>query len=379
MWITMLMALWGCTGDVDEQGCAKPSSQLPSELLVPELVSVDEERSEMWQGHFVASQGATNTWAVAYDRCAVPIWWRASASDATKITRVRMGRDRASVLYSEFDESREEDVGQITRVHLADGRVTVTRARDLHHDFVELTNGELAWLSWERQPNLWFENSDKEEVLADTILSAPEGVGEGVDPTVRHSTFDDVGVEPFWSCSHMKGAWANGLDWTHTNSLMTHDDTGEWTVNSRHWDATTRLNADGSVKWMVGGPVDSFAFGPDTAWVNHAHMSDAWADRLLLFDNGNHREDPISRAVEYRVDEASGVMEEVWSFDHPDGGYVTHLGDARRLPGGNTLISWSPDGLLTEVTPDGDIVWEARVDQKIGRIEFVPDWPGASE
>ncbi len=104
-------------------------------------------------------------------------------------------------------------------------------------------------------------------------------------------------------------------------------------------------------------------------------MSEAWDDRTLLFDNGNHGVNPVSRAVEYQVDEARGVVEEVWSFDHPDGGDMTHLGDARRLPGGNTRISWSPDGILTEVTPGGDIVWEARVDQKVGRIEFVPDWP----
>ena len=377
MWMVTLLALWGCTGTVDERGCAKVSGDLPDGLLVPELLSVDESRSEMWQGHLLATQGATTTWVVAYDRCAVPVWWRPSQSETTKITRVHMGRDRRSVLYSEFDESREEDVGRIQRVNLSDGRVTITRAREQHHDFFELPDGDLAWLSWERRPNEWFENSDQTELLADAILSAPEGIGEGVEPDVRYSTFDDLDVEPFWSCSHMQGGWANGLDWTHTNSLIFHDDTEEWTINMRQWDATLRLNPDGSLKWMVGGPLDGFTRTEGTRWQRHGHMSDAWSDRLLIFDNGNHGDDPIvSRAVEYRVDEAAGTLEQVWSFDHPDGGYVTHLGDARRLPGGNTMVSWSPDGILTEVTPEGDIVWEARVDQKIGRVEFVPDWPG---
>ena len=121
-------------------------------------------------------------------------------------------------------------------------------------------------------------------------------------------------------------------------------------------------------------PLSSLTAVPGTTWQQHGHMSEAWEDRLLLFDNGNHREDQTSRVVEFQVDPDQGTLEEVWSFVHPDGRHISHLGDARRLPGGNTLISWSPEGRVMEVTPDGDIVWEIRVDQKIGRVEFVPDW-----
>jgi len=344
-------------------------------MSVPDLVYVDEGASEMWQGHFLGNQGSIRSWAVAYDHCGVPVWWRSTESRDTKITRVRMSRDRGSVLYSEFDEFRTQDVGQVHRVSLLDGVDMVTRAREQHHDFVELPENEVAWLAWERVPNVWFEKSAEDELAADAILSAPLGAGDEADPTVRFSIFDDLDVEPFWSCSHMNGAWANALDWSHTNSLIYHEDTGAWTVTMRQWDATARLDADGSLRWMVGGPLDSFALAPGTRWHRHGHMSDAWDDRLLVFDNGNHDPDPVSRAVEYRVDEDARVVEEVWSFDHPDGGFVTHLGDARRLPGGNTLIAWSADGILTEVTPEGEVVWEVRADQKIGRVEFVPDWP----
>ncbi len=184
-----------------------------------------------------------STWAVALDHCAVPVWWQKSETRDTKITRVRMGRDRRSVVYSEFDESRQEDLGQIKRVSLDDDRVTVTRAMEQHHDFVELPDGRVAWLAWDRRPNDWFVDSEETEVIADAVLVAPEGVDDEHVPERLFSFWHDVDAEPFWSCSHMRGAWASGLDWPHTNSIVFHEGTGEWTLNARQWDATLRLTA----------------------------------------------------------------------------------------------------------------------------------------
>ena len=46
MWtMTLLALLWGCTGGADERGCAKATG-LPEGLSLPELVYVDEARSE---------------------------------------------------------------------------------------------------------------------------------------------------------------------------------------------------------------------------------------------------------------------------------------------------------------------------------------------
>ncbi len=54
------------------------------------------------------------------------------------------------------------------------------------------------------------------------------------------------------------------------------------------------------------------------------------------------------------------------------------LGDARRLPGGNVLISWTVLGLMQEQTPDGQVVWEAKGAAGLwfARVRFAADLEG---
>ena len=61
----------------------------------------------------------------------------------------------------------------------------------------------------------------------------------------------------------------------------------------------------------------------------------------------------------------------MWEYRHPEGLFVSHLGDARRLPGGNTLISWGPLGEITEITPAGEVVWALDTDGTVSRATWV--------
>jgi hypothetical protein len=77
---------------------------------------------------------------------------------------------------------------------------------------------------------------------------------------------------------------------------------------------------------------------------------------VLIFDNGLGR--GWSRVVE--VDPRSDEI--VWQYRaaKPEDFYTRAQGAAQRLPNGNTLITDSDSGLLFEVTPEGEIVWEYR-------------------
>ena len=52
----------------------------------------------------------------------------------------------------------------------------------------------------------------------------------------------------------------------------------------------------------------------------------------------------------------------MWQYraEKPEDFYSRAQGAAQRLPNGNTLITYSDSGLLFEVTPKGEIVWEYR-------------------
>ena len=77
---------------------------------------------------------------------------------------------------------------------------------------------------------------------------------------------------------------------------------------------------------------------------------------VLVFDNGLDR--GWSRVVE--VDPRRDEI--VWEYraPKPEDFYSRAQGAAQRLPNGNTLITDSDSGLLFEVTPEGEIVWEYR-------------------
>ena len=104
-------------------------------------------------------------------------------------------------------------------------------------------------------------------------------------------------------------------------------------------------------------------------------MSHFWGDGFLVFDNGYHHAEMSSRVVEYTIDPEAHTLQKVWEFASETGVFNPLLGDARRLPNGNTLVSWTISGMLTEITPDGVVVWRASVDlgSATGRLVYVSD------
>ena len=88
---------------------------------------------------------------------------------------------------------------------------------------------------------------------------------------------------------------------------------------------------------------------------------------VLIFDNGLNR--GWSRVVE--VDPRSDEI--VWEYRaaKPEDFYSRAQGAAQRLPNGNTLITDSDSGLLFEVTPEGETVWEYRNTNRSEKGELI--------
>ncbi len=98
--------------------------------------------------------------------------------------------------------------------------------------------------------------------------------------------------------------------------------------------------------------------GPPTVCGQHAPNLLANGN-VLIFDNGVHRIDdsmPYSRVIE--VNPATNEI--VWKYqDSPAWNFFSpRMGNAQRLPNGNTLITESSFGRIFEVTRNQEIVWE---------------------
>ena len=84
--------------------------------------------------------------------------------------------------------------------------------------------------------------------------------------------------------------------------------------------------------------------------------------KFLMYDNGNYRRPVRSRALEIRANPERDLYRELWSWSPPKEEekryYDYAMGDANRLPNGNTILVNSLSGRIIEVTPTGDKVWE---------------------
>ena len=101
-------------------------------------------------------------------------------------------------------------------------------------------------------------------------------------------------------------------------------------------------------------------------------MSDVWDGGMLVFDNGYHHDPRASRIVEYAVDTEARTVTRGFTFDSETEEFNALLGDGRRLPNGNILVSWTLQGVLTELTRDGDVGWRNSVDlgTATGRLAY---------
>jgi hypothetical protein len=159
------------------------------------------------------------------------------------------------------------------------------------------------------------------------------------------------------------------VDYAHCNSIDV-DAEGNLLLSSRHMDEITKINyATGEIIWRMGGSRsrnNMFTFTNDTVgsftgfsqqhyvrWLPNGH--------LLMFDNGNLKNPPYSRVVEYEVDEVNYIVTKVWEYVPNPVIYTSAMGSAQRLLNGNTFIGWGINNqgfAATEVTPAGQVVQE---------------------
>jgi len=137
-----------------------------------------------------------------------------------------------------------------------------------------------------------------------------------------------------------------------------------------------RWGHGGDLLYRWGNPKLYGAGGEAEHWLDYQH-NPTWIDagpgnelRLLVFNNGMHREAEDSRVEELVLpfDPKRGFLREpgaafgpklpAWTYVDPKTFYSPYISGAQRLPNGNTLICAGVPGRVFEVTAAGEIVWE---------------------
>lgn len=161
------------------------------------------------------------------------------------------------------------------------------------------------------------------------------------------------------------------LDHSHYNSIELDDD-GNYILSFRHLHEITKIDSSsGQIIWRLGGKQNQFTFLGDTMKFTAQHDARRIANgNITVFDNGTYNSTPVARAIEYQLDEVNMTATVVWQFQEPNGYSSLFIGNANRLPNGNTLIDWggafplSQTTSFTEVDAGGTIVLE---------LDFIPN------
>lgn len=142
------------------------------------------------------------------------------------------------------------------------------------------------------------------------------------------------------------------IDYIHVNAINLDND-GNFIVSGRNIDQVFKINrTTGDLMWQMGGSAakkSDFKFVNDTVdgFVGFSHQHDAQRlpnGNLILFDNGNLKPNPYTRAVEYEIDELNRKVKKVWEYRKSPDVFAAATGSVQVLPNNSVLIGWGGTG-----------------------------------
>jgi hypothetical protein len=163
-------------------------------------------------------------------------------------------------------------------------------------------------------------------------------------------------------------------DPVHLNSVEPHGD--EIVISMRSVAAVYGIDRKtGAVRWKLGGTErpESLAFvGDDLANFGGQHDARLQPDgSLTIYDNGTGRGRP-PRAVRYRLDRRAGTATLLEQITDPDVPLSRFAGSARRLPGGDWVVSWGGTPSIGEYRPSGEQVFGLELPPEFFSYRAVP-------
>lgn len=217
----------------------------------------------------------------------------------------------------------------------------VTIPRGLHHDAIVLPQGNFLALT------------SGEDSFEDAVVEISRNSGGVVQEWDFRSILDPLRPPQPRNLEEQ--------DWLHLNGICYDQEDDAFVVSGRDQSALVKLGKKtGKLHWVLSNPehwkprFHSYLLSPkgnnfEWPWGQHApavHPEDN--TRLLVYDNGNFRsysepllpEKNYSRAVEYKIDEKTMTVRQIWQFGKELGSaaFTPFIGDANYLPNGNRLV-----------------------------------------
>ncbi len=299
---------------------------------------------------------ASRKYAIIADSYGVPIWWYKSANppvDAKLLPDGNMG-----LISFGTGEERKLD-GTLARTFTPDS--SIGGSID-NHELLLLPNGDYIYIiDVNRGPvDLRPYGGPANANVVDNVIEefAPNGSLVWHWSAMDHLAISET-VSHWWS-QYLVNSPADPY---HMNSVEPDNDgtNDGFVVSLRHLDALIRIDkATGNIVWKLGGVAraESLTFVGD-AYSNFGgqHYARILSDgTLTLHDNGT-QQNRAPRAVRYTIDpvaKTATFVEQVKDVDVSGSGCC---GSAQKLSGGDWVMSWGGNPVVTELAADGSRVF----------------------
>lgn len=278
--------------------------------------------------------------AAIFDEEGEAVWWWPLPVPTLLVTRVLRSIDQQSILVSSLAPIGDYDdtTLAIHRVAYDGTLIESVPTPGAHHDFFELPDGTLAWLSGE-------ERSFGEKPIRGDVLM--ERSPDGVERMVWNSWDDFVYDEE-----------DPRLDsrFLHANAVKYDAATARYWISLRSLGSLVVIDqASGDIVEQYFGDEPTHTLSAGTP-LSFQHSFTLLDDGFLIMDD-RAKEAETSRAAEFTIDRGAGTFRETWSFESDQGLHIQGLGDALRLDDGDSLLVWSSAGQLQRVSSDGSTLW----------------------
>ncbi len=324
--------------------------ELPPGVPLPEILVDDPTGYDPAQQWFVTSMNEPGEsrrghwWVHVFDRQGNVVW-ALRTPDEWVSRHVSVAADGRALLVDRNQYWTDAPVqdGAVARMRL-DGEVEhLYPTPGLHHAFVELPDGSIAW----------GERRGRREVIA---------------------TVDEDGIQTdVWACDELveKIDDANIRTRPCGTNALSYDARRDRFVYS-FWSYHTVAEVARESGEMVGyyGKIPGgYEFAPTDSRFIWQHDVHYLPSGNLLVSTRDAPSGDETWVREYEIDHDDRRLREVWRFGEGRGIHAQYMGEAHRLDNGNTLHVVGSAGHAVEVTAEGDVVWEADW----------PEYPGLAE
>ena len=260
------------------------------------------------------------------DRGGELVWYLPCDPDRFSMV-VRASQDGTRLLFNDIwiAESERSEVHWIG----LDGAIRQSwPTPGMHHPFVDLPDGSVAW------------------------GARAEGTGaEELRQVDADGATTTLWISDEWAAE--VGAVSSDFN---SNALWYEPSSDSLLLSSPQLNTVVEVeHGSGDTLRQFGAANGSFAFDPpESAFVRQHGAHYTAAGTLLLTSTENMTDGTFAR--EYEIDDENRTLEQVWAYGDGTGAWI--MGEAHRLPNGNTLISYGSTPIVREVTPGGDIAWQ---------------------